>query len=117
MSEKELKGAIKTLSEHPEVKCGSYAFVEDANITYADIYLLLNYIRKLEQETQDLKEKNEFLMKRDNKCQMLEQELDKSYIRVTRLLDYYDHYRALPSCILNELIELQKELDILKEVE
>lgn len=43
--------------------------------------------------------------------------IDKAYIRVTHLLDYYDHYRVLPKSIMDELINLQIDLEILKEVE
>ena len=55
MTEKELKGA-KKLIENKDVKKGSYSFIGDSNITYADIKILLDYIKQLEQEYQKYKE-------------------------------------------------------------
>ncbi len=46
---------------------------------------ILQIIRYLEQENKDLKEKNEFLMKRDNKCQMLEQVIKKAMETINKL--------------------------------
>lgn len=56
MNEKELEGA-KKLIENKDVKKGSYSFIGNSNITYADIKILLDYIKQLEQENQQLKEK------------------------------------------------------------
>ena len=56
MTEKELEGA-KKLIENKDVKKGSYSFIGDSNITYADIKILLDYIKQLEQEYQKHKEK------------------------------------------------------------
>ena len=55
MTEKELEGA-KKLIENKDVKKGSYSFIGDSNITYADIKILLDYIKQLEQEYQKQKE-------------------------------------------------------------
>ena len=55
MNEKELEGA-KKLIENKDVKKGSYSFIGNSNITYADIKILLDYIKQLEQENQQLKE-------------------------------------------------------------
>ena len=55
MTEKELEGA-KKLIENKDVKKGSYSFIGDSNITYADIKILLDYIKQLEQEYQKYKE-------------------------------------------------------------
>lgn len=55
MTEKELEGA-KKLIENKDVKKGSYSFIGDSNITYADIKILLDYIKQLEQEYQKHKE-------------------------------------------------------------
>lgn len=62
--------------------------------------MLITEMKKLEQENQKYKEV-----------------FDESYIRVTHLLDYYNHYKALPNSIIDELINLQLDLDRLKEVE
>ena len=58
MTEKELEGA-KKLIENKDVKKGSYSFIGDSNITYADIKILLDYIKQLEQENQQLKDQLE----------------------------------------------------------
>lgn len=55
MTEKELEGA-KKLIENKDVKKGSYSCIGDSNITYADIKILLDYIKRLEQEYQKQKE-------------------------------------------------------------
>ena len=55
MTEKELEGA-KKLIENKDIKKGSYSFIGDSNITYADIKILLDYIKQLEQEYQKQKE-------------------------------------------------------------
>ncbi len=55
MDKKEIEGA-KQLIEIPDVKKGSYGFIGDSTITYADIRILLDYIKDLEQENQKYKE-------------------------------------------------------------
>lgn len=70
MTEKELEGA-KKLIENKDVKKGSYSFIGDSNITYADIKILLDYIKQLEQEYQKHKEvidKAISLLEDDNIC-------------------------------------------------
>lgn len=59
---------------------------------------------------------NEMVNWKEN-AQKYKEVIDKSYIRVMHLLDYYDHYKVLPKSIIEELINLQIDLDILKEVE
>ena len=55
MDKKEIEGA-KQLIEIPDVKAGSYSFIGDSDVTYADIRILLDYIKDLEQENQKYKE-------------------------------------------------------------
>lgn len=43
------------------------------------------------------------------------QKIDKVYIKVSCLLDCYNHYKVLPNSIIDELIEMQQELDLLME--
>lgn len=62
----EIKETIKILQSNPLVKCGSYEFIGDSNITYAEIYILLELIRTQEQENRQLKEQVEYL-KREGK--------------------------------------------------
>lgn len=55
MSNEEYEAA-KRLIDIPDIKKGSYSFIGDSNITYADIRILLDYIKDLEQENQNYKE-------------------------------------------------------------
>lgn len=69
-------------------------------LSYGNYVSLDDYV-KLKQENKQLKEQ----------LQQRAEDMDKSYIRVQNLLDYYEHYKVLPKSILDELIELHKELD------
>jgi len=71
-------------------------------------HLLELAIKQLQQENQQLKSQ---LEQSKNETKQRDDVIDKSYIRVQRILDYYNHYKVLPSYILDELIELQKDLD------
>lgn len=55
MTKEEIEGA-KKLIENKDVKKGSYSFIGDSNITYADINALLDYIKQLEKENKKYKE-------------------------------------------------------------
>lgn len=55
MNDKEL-AAAKKLFDIPDVKKGSYSFIGDSNICYADIKTLFDYIKELEQENKKYKE-------------------------------------------------------------
>ena len=61
---------------------------------------IIDIIKQLEQENQKYKEV-----------------IDKAYIKVINLLDYYNHYKALPKNIIDELMDIKNDVDILKEVE
>lgn len=82
------------------------------------------YIHELEQKNKELIQKLKFNEKSRRKMQQSlmkkiekqKQAIDKTYIKVTNLLDYYDHYKGLPNCIIDELINLQNDLDVLNEV-
>lgn len=81
MTEKELEGA-KKLIENKEVKKGSYSYIGDSNITYADIKILLDYIKQLEEEYQKYKEaidKLELLLEDLKLNKKKEEEEGKSY--------------------------------------
>lgn len=71
MNSKEIEGA-KQLIEIPDVKAGSYSFIGDSDVTYADIRILLDYIKDLEQENQKYKEvidkAKEWTKKKINNC-------------------------------------------------
>ena len=97
MTEKELEGA-KKLIENKDVKKGSYSFIGDSNITYADIKILLDYIKQLEQEYQKQKEV-----------------IDKA-IEYINLIVLGETLNGEP-VLFKEEAEGQYLLDILKEVE
>ncbi|MDO5003587.1 MAG: hypothetical protein Q4E39_05120 [bacterium] len=67
----------------------------------------------LDESQEDLITKYMFL---EHQVKKQKEVIDKSYIKVTHLLDYYNHYKTLPNCIIDELINLQNDLDILKGV-
>lgn len=52
----EVKETIKILQNNSLVKSGSYEFIGDSDITYAEIYILLKFIEDLQQENQKYKE-------------------------------------------------------------
>lgn len=52
---KEVKETIKILQNNSLVKSGSYEFIGDSDITYAEIYILLKFIEDLQNENQQLK--------------------------------------------------------------
>lgn len=79
---------------------------------------------ELEQKNKELIQKLKFNEKSRRKMQKSlmkkieeqKQAIDKAYIKTTRLLDYYDHYKQLPNCIIDELINFQNDLESLVEV-
>ena len=52
---KEVKETIKILQNNSLVKSGSYEFIGDSDITYAEIYILLKFIEDLQQENKQIK--------------------------------------------------------------
>ena len=76
--------AAKRLIDIPDVKKGSYGFIGDSTITYADIRILLDYIKDLEQENQKYKEVfdkvNSFLDKHDKNAGKLYYKYDNKYL-------------------------------------
>ncbi len=52
---KEVKETIKILQNNSLVKSGSYEFIGDSDITYAEIYILLKFIEDLQQENKQLR--------------------------------------------------------------
>ena len=81
-------------------KCNSKNNRCDYLLEHSEIDYLLEYIDQLQQENQKYKEV-----------------IDKAYIKVINLLDYYNHYKALPKNIIDELMDIKNDVDILKEVE
>lgn len=93
MNSKEIEGA-KQLIEIPDVKAGSYSFIGDSDVTYADVRILLDYIKDLEQENQKYKE--------------VFDKISKIIYEIKELIETTGGY---PSNYIDNL------LDILKEVE
>lgn len=57
---KEVKETIKILQNNSLVKSGSYEFIGDSDITYAEIYILLKFIEDLQRENKQLHEELEW---------------------------------------------------------
>lgn len=98
-------------------KCKYCSYVSKCSerCEYNSILCLLNRrIPKIVNKSyEELKKENEELKKQNKKYKEV---IDHAYIRTQHLLDYYDHYKVLPKTIIDELINLQSELDILREV-
>lgn len=105
MNSKEIEGA-KQLIEIPDVKAGSYSFIGDSDVTYADIRILLDYIKDLEQENQKYKEVIDKIKELINN--------DKYYTGNTRRNEKTGE--LITDKIETNLISKTKILDILKEV-
>lgn len=101
MNDKEF-AAAKKLFDIPDVKKGSYSFIGDSNICYADIKTLFDYIKCLEQENKEYKEVI-------NKLREL---IGKHYFKQSD--DYYDYFTEGVCLQDGDYQELE---DILKEVE
>lgn len=93
---KEVKETIKILQNNSLVKSGSYEFIGDSDITYAEIYILLKFIEDLQQENQKYKEV-----------------IDKAINNSQYWIDYYTRLNSDERIALR----LQENIDILKEVE
>lgn len=68
---KEVKETIKILQNNSLVKSGSYEFIGDSDITYAEIYILLKFIEDLQQENKQLHEASltiQEMTERDIEC-------------------------------------------------
>jgi hypothetical protein len=93
----EVKETIKILQNNSLVKSGSYEFIGDSDITYAEIYILLKFIEELQKENKKQKEV-----------------IDKAI----ELLGNYKHY-SIPDEKQNSDNEdlVNNAFDILKEVE
>ncbi len=82
----EVKETIKILQNNSLVKSGSYEFIGDSDITYAEIYILLKFIEDLQQENKQLHEElewaigivehNRIISKKDKEIHQLKEKLD-----------------------------------------
>ena len=71
---KEVKETIKILQNNSLVKSGSYEFIGDSDITYAEIYILLKFIEDLQQENKQIKIQ---ISAREEVCDRLESNWNK----------------------------------------
>lgn len=94
---KEVKETIKILQNNSLVKSGSYEFIGDSDITYAEIYILLKFIEDLQQENKKQKEV-----------------IDKTIEELKKGLNELD-IRRREEVYIEQYIE--EALNILKEVE
>lgn len=93
MSE-ELRETIKNLQNNPLVKCGSYEFIVDSNITYAEIYILLEFIRSQEQENKKYKEA-----------------IDKLSKLIYKIDDLRKHTGGYSTHYMDDLVDILKEAE------
>lgn len=110
---KEVKETIKILQNNSLVKSGSYEFIGDSDITYAEIYILLKFIEDLRQENQQLKI---LISAREEEYKKLEDNWNKlkEYIEQNKS-QFINQYGYIESDA--ELVYAEDLLDILKEVE
>lgn len=78
----EVKETIKILQNNSLVKSGSYEFIGDSDITYAEIYILLKFIEDLQQENQQLRiqisAREEVYRKLEDNWNKLKEYIDKT---------------------------------------
>lgn len=106
---KEVKETIKILQNNSLVKSGSYEFIGDSDITYAEIYILLKFIEDLYQENQKYKE---VIFKIKMIISARIKEYQKKIDNEIDMGSQGDHFKI---CRYEENIKFLK--DILKEVE
>ena len=80
-------------------------------------YNLTEILEGFKKENIELKKQNEFLMQRDNKCQMLEQAVKKAIALLTDDNVVADIRRLKPKYNENKYGVERELLDVLKEVE
>ena len=97
---KEVKETIKILQNNSLVKSGSYEFIGDSDITYAEIYILLKFIEDLQNEAEE-------------QCKKQKGIIDKAINNSQYWIDYYTRLNSDERIALR----LQENIDILKEVE
>lgn len=97
---------IKLLSKCKDINC----ICQDC--MYLE-FVKNNILKPIQQENKTLREKNEFLMQRDNKCQILEQVIINIKNFIEELYDNTDD----TTCYDIDINTKEDILDILKEVE
>ena len=113
---KEVKETIKILQNNSLVKSGSYEFIGDSDITYAEIYILLKFIEDLQQENKQLKIQ---ISAREEVCNRLESnwnKLKEDLIKIRKLTFTKYNKNEWENCLsfnddILPLIEKMKELE------
>ena len=108
----EVKETIKILQNNSLVKSGSYEFIGDSDITYAEIYILLKFIEDLQQETEKLKkqycERTDCSGRIGNSKKV--EELQNENQQLKKVIDKINH-------ILNNQINYREFVDIVNAIE
>lgn len=114
----EVKETIKILQNNSLVKSGSYEFIGDSDITYAEIYILLKFIEDLQQENQQLRIQ---ISAREEVYRKLEDNWNKlkEYIDKTKFKEFEKSYgkRYGKTFIQAEVIVCNMILDKMHELE
>lgn len=107
---KEVKETIKILQNNSLVKSGSYEFIGDSDITYAEIYILLKFIEDLQQENKQIKIQ---ISAREEVCDRLEEENKKYKNQQKEFIKWLEDYLNLFDY---RNIEEQAGYDMLEEI-
>ena len=103
---KEVKETIKILQNNSLVKSGSYEFIGDSDITYAEIYILLKFIEDLQQENQQLKilisSREEVYRKLEDNWNKLKEYIENMYIPQDVISQKQELLDILKGCGINE---------------
>lgn len=127
---KEVKETIKILQNNSLVKSGSYEFIGDSDITYAEIYILLKFIEDLQQENKQLHEASltiQEMTERDIECpsnceklRQLKKQLEDKEDYINKLqatkdkLDKWDYENTMQQKeFIRYLKEKEKQFDMI----
>ena len=105
---KEVKETIKILQNNSLVKSGSYEFIGDSDITYAEIYILLKFIEDLQQENQQIKIQ---ISAREEVCDRLESNWNKLKEYTQEKYDNPSWASCGARCVLEKMQELEQGSD------
>lgn len=126
----EVKETIKILQNNSLVKSGSYEFIGDSDITYAEIYILLKFIEDLQQENKQLHEASltiQEMTERDIECpsnceklRQLKKQLEDKEDYINKLqatkdkLDKWDYENTMQQKeFIRYLKEKEKQFDMI----
>lgn len=109
----EVKETIKILQNNSLVKSGSYEFIGDSDITYAEIYILLKFIEDLQQENKQLHEElewaigivehNRIISKKDKEIHQLKEKLDCDLQWALKYEKQVGNWNKLKEYLINDI--------------